>query len=604
MPALEWKVRDDSVTSERMQRRLAAVLAADVAGYSRLMGADEVGTLAALKSHRRDVVDPAIADHNGRIVKTTGDGVLVEFSSAVDAVTCAMVVQSKMAERNQTFVPAIAFRIGINVGDIIIDADDIFGDGVNVAARVENECEPGCVCLSGSAFEQVRGKTDFTFEDLGEKSLKNIERPVRLYAARPVGPLEASQTDASFKIKQPLQLPDKPSIAVLPFQNMSGDSEQEYFADGMVEDIITALSRIKWLFVIARNSSFAYKGKSVDIRQVGRELGVRYVLEGSVRKAGNRVRITGQLIEASTANHIWAEKFDSALDDIFDLQDQVTTQVVATISPRLQQSELERANRKPTENLTAYDYYLRGFAKRHNSKKDVFIEALPLLKMAIELDEGYAQAYAAIAFWYVLLITYGWSENREQENAEAVWFARKALELNTEDSLVLAQAGYTLAHIAGEFEDGADFLERAATADPNFAMAWYLRGLVNVFMGNYDEAIIQLERSLRLSPFDPVAFAAYNGLAYSNLFSGRNDKATEWAELSVRHNPNYLGSRRVLLACYAASGNTEAAKAVWDVARRMDPTQRISDIRKRYPLRRDEDVARLAECFRVVGMPE
>jgi adenylate cyclase len=213
MPALEWKVRDDSVTSERMQRRLAAVLAADVAGYSRLMGADEVGTLAALKSHRRDVVDPAIADHNGRIVKTTGDGVLVEFSSAVDAVTCAMVVQSKMAERNQTFVPAIAFRIGINVGDIIIDADDIFGDGVNVAARVENECEPGCVCLSGSAFEQVRGKTDFTFEDLGEKSLKNIERPVRLYAARPVGPLEASQTDASFKIKQPLQLPDKPSIA-------------------------------------------------------------------------------------------------------------------------------------------------------------------------------------------------------------------------------------------------------------------------------------------------------------------------------------------------------------------------------------------------------
>jgi TolB-like protein/class 3 adenylate cyclase/Tfp pilus assembly protein PilF len=604
IPVLARKVRDNSVTGERMQRRLAAVLAADVAGYSRLMGADEVGTLEALKSHRREVVDPAITEHRGRIVKTTGDGLLVEFSSAVDAVTCAMVVQSKMAERNQTFVPAIAFRIGINVGDIIIDADDIFGDGVNVAARVENECEPGGVCLSGSAFEQVRGKTDFTFDDLGEKSLKNIERPVRLYAARPAAPLEASQTDSSFKVKQPLQLPDKPSIAVLPFQNMSGDPEQEYFADGMVEDIITALSRIKWLFVIARNSSFAYKGKSIDIRQVGRELGVRYVLEGSVRKAGNRVRITGQLIEASTANHIWAEKFDSPLDDIFDLQDQVTTQVVATISPRLQQSELERANRKPTENLTAYDYYLRGFAKRHNSKREVFVEALPLLKMAIELDEGYAQAYAAIAFWYVLLITYGWSENREQENAEAVWFARKALELNTEDSLVLAQAGYTLAHIAGEFEDGADFLERAATADPNFAMAWYLRGLVNVFMGNYDEAIAQLERSLRLSPFDPVAFAAYNGLAYSNLFSGRNDKATEWAELSVRHNPNYLGSRRILLACYAASGNTEAAKAVWDVARRMDPTQRVSDIRKRYPLRRDEDVAKLVECFRMVGMPE
>jgi TolB-like protein/class 3 adenylate cyclase/tetratricopeptide (TPR) repeat protein len=579
-------------------------LAADVAGYSRLMGADEVGTLEALKAHRREVVDPAIADHNGRIVKTTGDGMLVEFSSAVDAVTCAMAVQGKMAERNETVIPAITFRIGINVGDIIIDGDDIFGDGVNVAARVENECEPGGVCLSGSAFEQVRGKADFAFDDLGERSLKNIDRPVRLYAARPAGSAKAPEATSSFKAIPSLQLPDKPSIAVLPFQNMSGDPEQEYFADGMVEDIITALSRIKWLFVIARNSSFAYKGKAIDIRQVGRELGVRYLLEGSVRKAGNRVRITGQLIEASTASHIWAEKFDSPLDDIFDLQDQVATHVVSTISPRLQQSELERANRKPTENLTAYDYYLRGFAKRHTSKKETFVEALPLLKKAIELDEGYAQAYAAIAFWYVLLISYGWSQNRERENAEAIWFARKALELNTEDSLVLAQGGYTLGHIADELEDGADFLKRATSADPNFAMAWYLRGLINVFMSNYDEAIVQLERSLRLSPFDPLAFATYNGLSYSNLFCGRNDKATEWAEASVRHNPNYLGSRRVLLACYAASGNIEAAKAVWEVARRMDPTQRISDIRKRYPLRRDQDVAELAECFRMVGMPE
>jgi adenylate cyclase len=583
---------------------LAAVLAADVAGYSRLMGADEVGTLKALKSHRRGVVDPAIADNNGRIVKTTGDGMLVEFASAVDAVTCAVAVQRKMAERNETVIPAIMFRIGINVGDIIIDGGDIFGDGVNIAARVENECDPGGVCLSGSAFEQVRGKTDFAFDDLGEKSLKNIDRPVRLYAVRPAGTLEAPEAKASSEVRRPLQLPDKPSIAVLPFQNMSGDPEQEYFADGMVEDIITALSRIKWLFVIARNSSFAYKGKAVDIRQVGRELGVRYVLEGSVRKAGNRVRITGQLIEAGTGSHIWAEKFDSPLDDIFDLQDQVTTHVVSAISPRLQQSELERANRTPTESLTAYDYYLRGISKRHTSKKETFVEALPLLKKATELDEGYAQSHAAIAFWYVLLISYGWSQNREQENADAVWFARKALELNTEDSLVLAQGGYTLAYIANELEDGADFLKRATSADPNFAMAWYLRGLISVFLGNYDEAVVQLEHSLRLSPFDPLAFGPYNGLAYSNLFCGRYDKATEWAEVSVRQNPNYLGSRRALMACYAASGKTEAAKAVWEVARSIDPTQRISDIRKRYPLRRDQDVAKLAECFRMVGMPE
>jgi adenylate cyclase len=569
------------------------------------MGADEVGTLEALKSHRRDVVDPAIADHNGRIVKTTGDGMLVEFASAVDAVTCAMAVQGKMAERNEAMVPAITFRIGINVGDIIIDGDDIFGDGVNVAARVENECEPGGVCLSGSAFEQVRSKTAFSFDDLGEKSLKNIDRPVRLYAVSPAGVPKVQQPAApSVKPKLPLQLPDKPSIAVLPFQNMSGDAEQEYFADGMVEDITTALSHIKWLFVIARNSSFAYKGKAIDVRQVGRELGVRYVLEGSVRKAGNRVRITGQLIDATTSRHIWAEKFDSPLDDVFDLQDQVTTHVVSTIAPRLQQSELDRANRKPTENLTAYDYYLRGLAKRHTSKKETFVEAIPLLKKAIELDGDYAQAYAAIAFWYVLLISYGWSQNREQENAEAVSFARKALELNTEDALVLAQGGYTLGYIANELEDGADFLRRATSADPNFALAWYLRGLISVFLGNYDEAIVQLEHGLRLSPFDPLAFGPYNGLAYSNLFSDRFDKATEWAEISVRHNPNYLGSRRALMACYAASGKTDAAKRVWEVARSIDPTQRIFDIRKRYPLRRDTDVARLADYFRMVGMPE
>jgi adenylate cyclase len=285
-------------------RRLAAILAADVAGYSRLMAADEVGTLAALKAARREVVDPAIAEYKGRIVKTTGDGMLVEFASAVDAVTCAMLVQEKMAARSGD----LTFRIGINVGDIIIDGDDIFGDGVNVAARVEGECQPGGVCLSAQAFDQVRNKTSFVFDNLGEKQLKNIDRPVRIYAARVA--TKAVASDTSPEPGKPLPLPDKPSIAVLPFQNMSGDPEQEYFADGMVEDIITALSRFKQLFVIARNSSFTYKGKAADIKQVGRELGVRYVLEGSVRKASGRVRITGQLIDAITGAHLWADHFE------------------------------------------------------------------------------------------------------------------------------------------------------------------------------------------------------------------------------------------------------------------------------------------------------
>ena len=305
--------------TERVERRLAAVLAADVAGYSRLMGSDELGTLVDLKTIRRDLVDPAIAAHNGRIVKTTGDGILVEFASAVDAVTCAMVVQGQMAEHTSAL--DIKYRIGINVGDIIIESGDIFGDGVNIAARIENECEPGGVCVSDDAYRQVRGKTTFAFDDLGERSLKNIERPIRIYSVRSAMVSSATSVGPPAEPKKPLLLPDRPSIAVLPFSNMSGDPEQEYFADGMVEDIITALSHFKSLFVIARNSSFTYKGRAVDIKQVGCELGVRYVLEGSVRKAGGRMRITGQLIDAVTGAHLWADKIDGALQDVFDLQD-------------------------------------------------------------------------------------------------------------------------------------------------------------------------------------------------------------------------------------------------------------------------------------------
>ncbi|MGB6634119.1 MAG: adenylate/guanylate cyclase domain-containing protein, partial [Bradyrhizobium sp.] len=342
------------MSKARVERRLAAILAADVAGYSRLMGADEVGTLAALKAHRRAIVDPAIDAHKGRIVKTTGDGMLVEFASAVDAVTCAMAMQSKMTERNINAAQKITFRIGINVGEVIVDEGDIFGDGVNVAARVENECEPGGVCLSGNAFEQVRGKTSFAFEDLGERSLKNIDRPVRLYTIRTAAYSAEATAKSRVRASAPLPLPDKPSIAVLPFQNRSGDPEQEYFADGIVEDIITALSRFKSVFVIARNSSFTYKGRAVDVKQIGRELGVRYVLEGSVRKAANRVRITGQLVDTATGAHLWAERFDGGLSDIFDLQDQVTESVVGAIAPAVEKAEIERAKRKPTESLDAY----------------------------------------------------------------------------------------------------------------------------------------------------------------------------------------------------------------------------------------------------------
>src|SRR6267142_2014010 len=335
----------DPAGPKRVERRLAAILAADVAGYSRLMGEDEEGTLAALKAIRNELIDPGIAEHHGRIVKTTGDGLLVEFQSVVDAVRCAVEVQRAMAERNAV-VPTekrIEFRFGIHQGDIIVEDGDIFGDGVNLAARLEGLAEPGGICVSGRVRADAAGRVDVAFDDLGKQSLKNIARPLRVYRVR-LGEVLATNTPAAA-----LALPDKPSIAVLPFQNISGDPEQEYFADGMVEEIITALSRIRWFFVIARNSTFTYKGHAVDVKEVGRELGVRYVLEGSVRKSGTRIRITGQLIDANTGAHLWADRFDGPLDDIFELQDKITSSVVAAIAPRLEQAEIDRSERKPSE---------------------------------------------------------------------------------------------------------------------------------------------------------------------------------------------------------------------------------------------------------------
>ena len=390
------------MSSEHVERRLAAILAADVAGSCRLIGTDEEGTLAQLKAIRKKLFDPKISDYRGRIVKNTGDGALVEFASVIDALRCAGEIQRGMEEQN-TDVPQdkrIEFRIGVHVGDIIIEVNDIFGDGVNIAARLEGIAEPGGICISDDTYRQIRGKVDIAFEDMGPQSLKNITEPMRTWRSR----INASVSAASRKLPsepiQALALPDKPSLAVLPFQNMSGDPEQEYFADGIVEDIITALSRFKTLFVIARNSSFTYRGRAADVKQVGRELGVRYVLEGSIRKSANRVRITGQLVDTAIGTHIWADRFDGALEDIFDLQDQLSAMIVGAISPKLEQAEIERARRKPTESLHAYDYYLRGMASFHHGSRKALAQALELFKKAIQLDPGFASAYAMAAWCY------------------------------------------------------------------------------------------------------------------------------------------------------------------------------------------------------------
>jgi TolB-like protein/class 3 adenylate cyclase len=595
------------VTDNRVERRLAAILAADVAGYSRLMGADEEGVLARLKAARKSLVYPTIAAHRGRIVKTTGDGMLVEFASAVDAARCAIEVQRGMVEQNATVPPAqrIEFRIGIHVGDIIVDDSDIFGDGVNIAARLEGIAEPGGVCISDDAQRQIRGKVDTAFEDIGPQSLKNIAEPMRTWRLRMnASGSVAAPIEAPVESTQALVLPDKPSIAVLPFENMSGDPEQEYFADGMVEEIITALSRFRSLFVIARNSSFTYKGRAVDVKQVGRELGVRYVLEGSVRRAANRVRIVGQLIDASTGAHLWADRFDGGLEDIFDLQDRVTACVVGAIGPKLEQAEIERAKRKPTESLDAYDFFLRGMANVYQWTKEGNSEALRLFYRAIELDPNFASAYGVAAWCYVVRKTRGWRTNRAEESAEAARLARRAVELGKDDALALVRGGYALAYVVGALDEGAAFIDRGLVLNPNSATAWNASGWAKVWLGEPEVAIQHFAYAMRLSPLDPVLQLFLGGTALGHFFTGRYDEAVLWAGKAVRQEPTYLSAVRALAASNALAGRLEAAQIAVALLRQVDPALRISNLKDVAPLRRPEDLARYEEGLRRAGLPE
>jgi adenylate cyclase len=497
-------------------RRLAAILAADVAGYSRLIGADEGGTLQALKAIRAELIDPTIAAHNGRLVKTTGDGLLVEFGSVVDALHCATEVQAGMAERNAT-VPddrRIQFRIGINVGDIVVEDGDIFGDGVNVAARLEALAEPGGICVSARVQEDTAGKLDLAFEDMGEQTLKNITRPVRAYRiATGLVPSTAQGTPA-------LALPDKPSIAVLPFANMSGDPEQEYFADGMVEEIITALSRIRWLFVIARNSSFTYKGQAIDVKQVGRQLGVRYVLEGSVRKAGGRVRITAQLIEAEGGAHLWAERFDGPLEDVFELQDQIAIRVAGVIEPTLRQAEIERARRKRPESLDAYDLYLRALPFAYTSMPEEADQALECLEQAIKLEPDLAIGHAMIA----------WSHEQrylrgglfEEEKITALRHARLAIAAGSDDATALAIAGLVIGFLdPRDYATALDAFDRALTLSPSSAVALGFSAVTRAWRGESEIAIRQAEQALRLSPFDPMSNIRHMAIAIAHFVACR-----------------------------------------------------------------------------------
>jgi adenylate cyclase len=598
----------------REQRKLAAIVAADVVGYSRLMGRDESGTVARLRQNRAEHLEPVLARYGGRLVKLSGDGALIEFASAVDALSAAIEFQQAMVEANRAYPAdnALVFRMGLHLGDLIVDGDDLYADGVNVAARLEAEAPAGGIVISRTVHEAVSGRLRAMFDDLGRLSLKNIERPVQAFSVKwepldwqpPETEVAAATPVASQSSSSPLPLPDKPSIAVLPFQNMSGDSEQEYFADGMVEDITTALSRTKALFVIARNSSFAYKSKSPDIRQVGRELGVRYVLEGSVRKAGNRIRIAGQLIDATSGGHIWADRIDGDLEDIFELQDAVTSQVVGAILPALEQAEIARSRRK-VGNLQAYDYYLRGLASHYRFTRESVAEALTLLQKAVELDHEFALAYATQAGCYVARRSMAW-DDRAHDVVEAERVSRLALSLDRSDARVLVFAGHALRFVVGRPEEGLALLDQAVRLDPNFATGWGWRAAAKNGFGQPELAIKDLERALRLSPLDSMIFLPQGQMAISHFLCDRYDEACSWATTSLQSRPNHLTALRVLMASHAMSGRIDAARQAGATYLQFDPAARLSNIRDRLAslFQREEIVAKFERALRLAGMPE
>jgi len=593
-------------------RKLAAILVADVVGFSRLTGVDEDRTLARLRALRSDLIDPTIAVHNGRVVKSTGDGALVEFRSVVDAVRCAIEIQDAMIERNAG-VPSdrqIRFRIGIHIGDVVEESDgDLMGDGVNIAARLEGMAEPGAICLSEDAYRQVRSKLDLSVEDLGETRLKNIADPLRLYSLWVGRPSNTNKVAQEASIAQSAQterpaIHDKPSIAVLPFSNMSGDPDQEYFVDGMVEDMITALSRFDQLFVIARNSSFVYKGKAVDVKQVGRELGVRYVLEGSVRKAGDKVRITGQLIDGATGTHLWADRFDGNLEDIFDLQDRITANVIGAIEPTIRKAEIDRARRKPAENLGAYDLYLRALPHIYAIRPDENLLAIDLLNRAIDLDPTYAAALGHAAWCLVQRITRDWPPVGGDDTATAVSLARRALSSGPDEPVSLALGGFALVALRQDYHTGLDAVRRAVSLNPGSGFINSMAGYALVFGGFPEDGKDLLSKAMQLGPRDINFFSHLVGLAVAHLYCGRPDLAAELAERSIALNAEWDSSYWVLIASYEQLDRQSEARTALAKLLKISPDATLSRYRRILPIRNADSLEMVLGALQSAGLPE
>ncbi|WP_262271248.1 MULTISPECIES: adenylate/guanylate cyclase domain-containing protein [Microvirga] len=588
-----------SSSDQTAQRRLAAVLAADVVGYSDLMSRDEEGTLARLRDLRRQVIEPRIRSHRGRLVKTVGDGFLCEFSSPIEAVRCAVDLQEAIAQASDDErAKPLQLRIGINLGDIIVEEDgDIFGDGVNVASRLQKMALPGGICLSGKVYEEVRDKLPYQFEDHGEHRFKNIGRLIKVYCL--LAGLDPSTTAQGPSTAASL---DRPSIAVLPFVNLGNDPEQEYFADGIVEDIIAALSRFRSFFVVARNSTYTYKGRNVGVQQIGRELGVRYVLEGSVRRSGDRIRITAQLVDSVSGMHLWAEHYDGVMADVFDLQDQITASVVGSIQPSIRAAEIERARRKRPENLDAYDLVMRALPYVWALEFEANKEATRLIDKALLLDPGYPLALSLAAWCRGQRIVYNWSKNVPEDKRETLRQAQAAAAIAHDDPFILTVLGAALT-ITREYQRAEALLERALALDPNSAWAWNRSGWLHNYRHDPEVAIQHFERSLRLSPFDPMAFNCDMGIGCAHFIAKRYDLAVQWQEKGWRTKPSATWVHRTLAPAYALAGDLDRARESVGELVRHYPGIRISQIIEAMAFSQ-ETMGRFAEGLRLAGLPE
>ena len=584
---------------EGIERRLTTILAADVVGYSRLMAADEAGTLASLKALRRELFEPRTAEYHGRVVKLMGDGTLMEFGSVVDAVTFAVDVQRAVALRN-TDVPEdqrITYRIGINIGDVIIEGDDIYGDGVNIAARMEGLAEPGGICMSGTVVDHVKGKVELDFEDLGEQQVKNLPEPIRVYRV-------ASDALSVQTVRSPstvLPLPDKPSIAVLPFVNMSGDPEQAFFADGITEDLITTLSRILGLFVIARTSSFVYKGKAVDVKQVSRDLGVRYVLEGSVRTAADRVRVTAQLIDARTGLHLWANRYDRDLTDVFAVQDEITTNVVRALQVALVEGEQARVWHRSTDNVEAWSCLTRAVMHHHNFTREENQIARRLLEEALQLDPNYAAAWVWLGHTYWRDVRYLWPSAPDESLAKAAECAEKARALDDNYSELHGLLG-AIHLIRGEFDAAIESCERAVALDPNGAYVTGFLGTALAWAGRPEEALNLAQKAMRFSPLHPSWYVGV--AAHANRLLGRYEEAVVLYQRTINQTPEYISPHIGLTACYAAMGRLEDARAQAAEVLRIDPRYSIGRYATILTYKQPEHAQHHLDALREAGLPE